>query len=132
MSITVTEATITDVIDAALAAATAEKIINVAVDNLNILLTTPITRLAGTAGSMTATWTSRQLGAVTTLTRVVYASYYKNPANNPAIGIGSVSMSTGDLMSTPQMWHIFERVALRLNAVTDELPIYVGNAELPT
>lgn len=111
--ITCTYATVMDVLgDTDTAAATAEKVINASVDTLNIF-NLNIDRLTGTAGSQTAAWTSQELGAVTAVTRAVYASYYKNAANTNT-SISSLSVSTADLMSNPTIWTAIKTIATEL------------------
>jgi hypothetical protein len=109
--VAVTATIFTDVInDSALTAEIAEQIMNTAVDTLNIFRCN-ISRLTGTAGSQTVNWTSQQLGAVQAVSRAIYASYYKNAANQGSMGISSLNVSTTDLMSNSTVWQMISDIA---------------------
>ena len=130
MSITVTYTTLTTPINAAvtdISAADSEALINTAVDTLNIF-GLGITRLTGSSESMTATWTSQQLGAVTAVFRILYASYYNNAANTNNT-LGPSSVSTADLMSNPTAWAMIQQIASELKGITARAspPIYISN-----
>lgn len=128
MSITVTYTTlITPLNDSDITAANVEALGNVAVDTLNIFGNS-ITRLTGTPGSMTATWTSQQLGAVTAVFRIAYASYFKNAANTNNT-LGPSSVSTADLMSNPTSWAMIQQIATELKGTVARAspPIYISN-----
>jgi hypothetical protein len=129
---TVTEATISDIInDAELTAENAEKLINGSVHILNIF-GCDLTRLTGTAGSMSASWTSQQIGAVILVFRVLYASHYKNAGNNN-VNISSLSVATTDLMSNPTAWKMIETIAKEIITETaSDPPIYLSHDPIPT
>jgi hypothetical protein len=70
--------------------------------------------MSGTAGSKTVTYTSAQKGAVFQGARVIYASFYKNAANNPSAGTGQINLSNADLMSNSTVWSMLKEIALEL------------------
>lgn len=132
---TITYASVTGVLnDDDLEAADAETLINAAVDTLNIF-GCDIPRLAGTAESMTASWSSAELGAVTAVTRVIYNSYWKNAANNTGVGLSSLSVNTADLMSNATTWAMIETIAGKLitvpAAAAGSPPIYLSKDPIP-
>jgi hypothetical protein len=109
---------------------TMEELTDAVIDELNLQGLT-LSNMAGSAGSKTITLTSNEKGAVRRIFRVIYASWYKNAAANNTASIGSVSISTGDLISQPQVIEMIERTAALLKKQKLNPPIYVANDPLP-
>lgn len=57
--------------------------------------------MQGTVGAKTLTVSDKQKAAIELAARPIYASYYKNAANQQATTTGQISHSNADLMSNP-------------------------------
>jgi hypothetical protein len=129
MSTTATD--LKNVLNASETATQLEYVMQLGIDALNIF-GCGITNLTGAAGSMTTTLTSKQRGGVFMVSRVIYNSIFKNAANNPSYGAGSLSMSTADLMSNSTVWTMIKDIAEQLKTTGTSafrLRFAVGNNE---
>ena len=96
--------------DTALADATAEIIIDQAINCLN-RFGAELSNLGGTAGSKTVSVESKQKGAIYDVARVVYYGFYKGVE---AVGIGGLTVTTADLMSNPAILEMIKEAARQL------------------
>lgn len=81
-----------------------------------------VPNMTGTAGSKTVTYTPGQKGAVFQGARVIYVSFYKNPANQSPAAMGQVNLSSQDLMSNSTVWGMLKEIAAELKDQEAEIP----------
>jgi hypothetical protein len=97
---TITYSTLTDLLDLSvptdITAANAEKIIDQAIDLLNLYGNLDLPNMSGTAGAKSVSVESRQRGAILSVARAVYYGFYKGLETASA---GPVNVSSPDLMS---------------------------------
>jgi len=76
-----------------------EKLIDVAIDTVNLVGNLSISNMSGTAGSKTVTLTQKERAAVLGLTRYIYYGWYRNI--NPQ-SAGDVGVTPANLMENPE------------------------------
>lgn len=96
--------------DAGLAVATAEIIIDQAIDFLN-LYGAELSNLGGTAGTKTVSVESKEKGAIYFVARAVYDSFYKG---TEGVGVGALALTTADLMSNSAVLQTVKEAARHL------------------
>lgn len=100
--------------DSGLTATNAEYILDTTIDQLNLYADLELSNLQGTVGSKSLSVTSAQRGAIYFGARAIYASFWKNAANETG-GIGALnSANSGDLMSNPVILSAIKEAALIL------------------
>lgn len=108
-----------------------ESLFDLAANSLNIFGCN-VPNMAGAAGSKTVTYTSPQKGAIYQISRVVYASFYKNASNQPTTNFGGIGLSNLDLMSNSTVWNMIKDIALELKgqeATFPRIAFHLGQAE---
>jgi hypothetical protein len=107
--------------DASISDANTENLFDAAANTYNIFgCGVPI--MTGTAGGKVVTYTSAQKGAVFQGARILYVSFYKNAANTPSTGVGSLSLTSADLMSNSGIWNMLKDIAAELKAQSATYP----------
>ena len=99
--------------DAGLAAATAEAILDQAIDCLNLLGNLELSNMQGTAASKSVGVTSRERGAILYVARAIYSSFYKDAPTTAVIA--GLSVSTTDVLSNAVVMHTVEAMARKLH-----------------
>jgi hypothetical protein len=130
--VSVTASTLSDLIDDNdLEATDAEKIIDHAIDLLNLYseIDEDIPNMSGTAGSKTLTVQGYERGAIITVARVIYKSFFKNE-DGGSVGLGLASNSSAaDLMANPNVLAMVQAQAQLLasrRTDSDEIEVSVG------
>lgn len=102
--VSITATTFSDLVNAAsLAAAAAEKIIDQAIDLLNLYgdYEETINNMSGSEGSKTLTVEGYERGAILSIARVIYKSFYKD--EGASVGVGGINLSSSDMMMNPDV-----------------------------
>jgi len=87
--------------DSEIADATAESILDAAIDAINIYYRNGLSNLTGVAGSKTLTVTSQQRGSIMIVARTVYATVYKNAAGATVnVAVVGTAFSDPNVLST--------------------------------
>lgn len=98
-----------------------ENIIDTAVNTLNIY-NAGIANLTGTAGSKTASYTSKQWGCIINVARAVYYSFFKDLDQAHLQGM---SVNTNDLLKEPAVLKMVQDMAAQLRSdIPPDLPIF--------
>lgn len=116
--------------DTSISDANVENIFDLAANTYNIF-GCDVTNMAGTAGSKTVTYTSAEKGAVYQGARIIYASFYKNPANHPNANAGATSVTSTDLQSNSVIWTMLKEIAEALKGASSTYPriaFHIGQA----
>jgi hypothetical protein len=109
-----------------------EGFIDAAIDELNLNGAPTIANMTGTAGSKTATLTSKQRAAILRIARAVYSSYYKNADGTLQVNVGNIGLTNQDMMSNPT---VIETIKYAAKCLRDdgELPYVIfSEVELET
>lgn len=93
---------------------TLEKIIDLAIDCLNLYADCDLPNMTGTAGSKQVNLNSRQKAAVFIVARAIYYGFYKGLESST---VGGLAVSTPDLMSNPNVLAAIEKAAEKLKEV---------------
>lgn len=110
----------TDLIqDSEISAANAEKILDHAINLLNLYGDLDLPNMGGTAGSKTVGLQSKEQGAVFEVARAVYYSFFKGV---DLVGVGGLTVSSPDLLANPAVINAVKEAARRLV----ELEVGVG------
>jgi len=88
-----------------------EKIIDLAIDCLNLYGNLDLPNMSGTAESKTVSLESREKGAVFIVARAIYYSFYKGVESST---VGGLSVSTPDLMSNQTVLAAVKEAARQL------------------
>lgn len=109
--VTVAAATLTTPLaDTTIAVATAEQIIDIAIDTLN-LFGADLPNMTGTAGTKTVSLESKEKGAVLLVARKIYYGFYKGATN---VGIGGLSVTTPDVLGNASVLNFAKECASQL------------------
>lgn len=101
--------------DASISDETMERLVDVAIDTLNVLGAETITNMNGGApGAKTVTLTSKQHGAVIFALRQIYLGVWKKPTATTTLG---QSISVSDVLANPTIVALLEKMAHRLSEV---------------
>lgn len=129
--VSITAATFSDLVDDDdLAAADSEKIIDQAIDLLNLYGETDeeIGNLSGTEGTKTATVQGYERGAILTVSRIIYLSFFKNKDGSSA-ALGPASYSSSDIMANSAVMNMVQTQAqliAKRRTDTDEIEADTG------
>jgi hypothetical protein len=88
-----------------------ERIIDLAIDCINLYSNADLPNMSGTAGNKTVGLDSNQKAAVFIAARAIYYSFYKGIESST---IGGLSVSTPDLMSNATVLEAVKEAARRL------------------
>lgn len=91
-----------------------EKVLDQTIDLINGFASVDLPNLTGTAGSKSLNVEGRQRGIIYFAARSVYASMLMNAANKNAV-IGSLSVTSGDLLSNPSVLDSIKEAARQLS-----------------
>ena len=91
-----------------------EKIIDLAVDCLNLYGNIDLSNMSGTAGAKTVSLESREKGAVFIVARAIYYSFYKGVESST---VGGLAVSTPDLMSNQTVLAAVKEAARLLSEI---------------
>ena len=115
---TITYATLTDLLNLSvpsdITAANAEKVIDQAIDSLNLYGDLDIPNMTGTAGTKSVSITSGERGAILMVARAVYYGFYKGLDTT---SVQSLNVASPDLMSNPQVLGAIKEAAEMLKDV---------------
>jgi len=114
MTITVNAASLTgpmNLSSTVLPAASAELLIDLAVDVLNLFGNVEISNMTGTAGTKTLTATSKECGAILLLARMFYYGFFKGSEN---VTVQGVSVAITDILANPQTVQAIQAIAAKL------------------
>jgi hypothetical protein len=95
----------------------AEKILDLAIDALNLFGNLEMSNMAGTAGSKTVNLNSGQKAAVFIVARAIFYGFYKELDTS---NVGGVNMTTSDLMKDPETIKLIKDCAEKLNAAEQD------------
>jgi len=95
----------------------AEKVLDLAIDALNLFGNLEMSNMAGTAGSKTVNLNSSQKAAVFIVARAIYYGFYKELDTS---NVGGVNMTTNDLMKDPETIKLIRDCAERLRAAEQD------------
>jgi hypothetical protein len=133
MTVTLTYLNLTTIInDSALAAATAEAIMDHAINKI-ALNGYALANLSGSAGSKTGTYTQAEAGAIIDVATTIYAVNYKNSGSgSTSLSLGNISQSSSTSTGSQQSINDSAMQAARtLKTQSSDPPVYIANAELP-
>lgn len=93
--------------DTVIVAATAEEVIDLAIDTLN-LFGADLPNMTGTAGTKTVSLESKEKGAVLMVARKIYYGFYKGATN---VSIGGLSVTTPDVLGNASVLNFAKECA---------------------
>jgi hypothetical protein len=117
--VTITHDSLTTLLnDTVIVAATAEEIIDLAVDTLN-LYGADLPNMSGVAGVKTVSVESKEKGAILLVARKIYYGFYKGSTN---VSIGGLAVSNIDVLGNQSVLNFAKECASRLT----ELDVTLG------
>jgi len=110
--VSITGSDFADIIDDSdISDANAEKILDLAVDLLNLFGDLDLSNMGGTAGSKTLSVESKQKGAIFLVARAIYYSFFKGVETTT---VGGLTVTSPDLLSNPAVVSAVKEAARRL------------------